>query len=263
MSGDTALGAAIAFAIAQVTTPAGVSGAVLLLPVQISILNVPSPGVTPTNLLYNVIATPGGLWRYWRTGALSGPLARTLLAGTLPGVVVGAVIRVEFLSGPKAFLVVIACVLLPLGSWLATIGAREPAASRADRARVSEHAIFALALVVGVVGGIYGIGGGSILSPLLLSLGYSVFDVAGAALAATFLTSVAGILTYQLLQLHQGGTIAPEWTLGLAMGAGGLAGGYLGARLQPRMPEAFIRRSLGLIVIAVAARYLFEGIGSL
>ena len=69
MSGDTALGAAIAFAIAQVTTPAGVSGAVLLLPVQISILNVPSPGVTPTNLLYNVIATPGGLWRYWRTGA--------------------------------------------------------------------------------------------------------------------------------------------------------------------------------------------------
>ena len=263
MSGDTGLGAAIAFAIALVTTPAGVSGAVLLLPVQVSILNVPSPGVTPTNLLYNVIATPGGLWRYWRTGALSGPLARTLLAGTLPGVVVGAVIRVEFLSGPKAFLVVIACVLLPLGSWLATIGAREPAASRADRARVSEHAIFALALVVGVVGGIYGIGGGSILSPLLLSLGYSVFDVAGAALAATFLTSVAGILTYQLLQLHQGGTIAPEWALGLAMGAGGLAGGYLGARLQPRMPEAFIRRSLGLIVIAVAARYLFEGIGSL
>jgi uncharacterized membrane protein YfcA len=263
MSGDTAVGAAIAFTIALVTTPAGVSGAVLLLPVQVSILNVPSPGVTPTNLLYNVIATPGGLWRYWRSGALSGPLARTLVAGTLPGVILGAVIRVEYLSGPRAFLVVIACVLLPLGSWLATIGARGPSTSGDDRARISERAIFALGLAVGVVGGIYGIGGGSILSPILLALGYSVFDVAGAALAATFLTSVAGILTYQLLQLHQGGAIAPEWTLGLAMGAGGLVGGYLGARLQPRMPETLIRRSLGLIVLAVAARYLFEGIGGL
>jgi uncharacterized protein len=263
MSGDTALGAVIAFAIALVTTPAGVSGAVLLLPVQVSILNVPSPGVTPTNLLYNVIATPGGLWRYWRTGALSGPLARTLVVGTLPGVVIGAVIRVEYLSGPKAFLVVVACVLLPLGSWLATVGARGPASPGHVRPPVPERTIFGLALVVGVIGGIYGIGGGSILSPLLLSFGYSVFDVAGAALAATFLTSVAGILTYQLLQLHQGGTIAPEWTLGLAMGAAGLAGGYLGARLQPRMPETLIRRSLGVVVIAVAARYLLEGIGSL
>jgi uncharacterized protein len=263
MSGDTGLGAIIAFAIALVTTPAGVSGAVLLLPVQVSILNVPSPGVTPTNLLYNVIATPGGLWRYWRTGALSGPLARTLVIGTLPGVVIGAVIRVEYLSGPRTFLVVVACVLLPLGSWLATLGARGPAASRPDRAPAPERAIFVLALVVGVIGGIYGIGGGSILSPLLLALGYSVFDVAGAALAATFLTSVAGILTYQLLQLHHGGTIAPDWTLGLAMGAGGMAGGYIGARMQRRVPEALIRRCLGVIVIAVAARYLLEGIGAI
>ena len=185
------------------------------------------------------------------------------MAGTLPGVVIGAVIRVEYLSGPKAFLVVVACVLLPLGSWLATVGARGPAVPRHDRARVSERTIFVLALAVGVVGGIYGIGGGSILAPLLLSLGYSVFDVAGAALAATFLTSLAGILTYQLLQLDRGGTISPDWTLGLAMGVGGLAGAYLGARLQPRLPEALIRRSLGLVVIAVAARYLLEGIGSL
>ena len=47
-----------AFAIAAVTTPAGVSGAVLLLPFQLSVLDTPSPSVTPTNLLYNVVATP-------------------------------------------------------------------------------------------------------------------------------------------------------------------------------------------------------------
>ena len=34
--------------VAAVTTPAGISGAVLLLPVQVSLLGVPSPAVTPT-----------------------------------------------------------------------------------------------------------------------------------------------------------------------------------------------------------------------
>jgi hypothetical protein len=57
---------AAAYAIAVLATPAGVSGAVLLLPFQVSVLGTPSPAVTPTNLLYNVVATPGALYRYWR-----------------------------------------------------------------------------------------------------------------------------------------------------------------------------------------------------
>ena len=46
------VGALCAFILALVATPAGVSGAVLLLPIQLSVLNVPSPAVTPTNLLF-------------------------------------------------------------------------------------------------------------------------------------------------------------------------------------------------------------------
>jgi uncharacterized membrane protein YfcA len=260
MSGNNVLGALLAFGIAVLTTPAGVSGAVLLLPVQLSILGTPSPAITPTNLLYNVIATPGGLFQYWRTGALRGGLAGTLVLGTLPGVVMGAVIRVEYLAGPQRFLVVVAAVLLPLGVWLATQGARHPDAAAGAR-RPSRVVVFGLALAVGVVGGIYGIGGGSILAPILLALGFTVYEVAGAALAATFLTSVAGVVTYELLQLRDGGTISPIWSLGLAMGAGGLAGGYLGARLQPRLPEALIRRGLGFLIVLIALRYLSEGVG--
>ena len=84
---------AAAYLIAVVTTPAGISGAVLMLPFQISVLATPSPSVTPTNLLYNVVATPGALYRYWRQGRL----ALVLIAGTLPGVVAGSVIRVKLL----------------------------------------------------------------------------------------------------------------------------------------------------------------------
>src|ERR1700683_3639631 len=100
--------------IAVLATPAGISGAVLLLPFQVSVLGTPSPSVTPTNLLYNVLATPGALYRYRRQGQTGGALTRQLLAGTLPGVIVVSVIRVEFLPGPRAFDAVIAVVLIPV-----------------------------------------------------------------------------------------------------------------------------------------------------
>jgi uncharacterized protein len=90
-----------AYAIAVLTTPAGISGAVLLLPFQISVLGTPSPTVTPTNLLYNVVATPGALYRYWRQKQTGGRLALVLITGTLPGVIAGSVIRVELLPGPR------------------------------------------------------------------------------------------------------------------------------------------------------------------
>src|SRR5258707_15337017 len=85
---------AAAFVIAAVTTPAGVSGAVLLLPFQVSVLGTPSPAVTPTNLLYNVVATPGAIWRYRQQGQTGGRLLLVLLAGKLPGPLPDAVIRV-------------------------------------------------------------------------------------------------------------------------------------------------------------------------
>lgn len=246
-------GALCAFVIALVTTPAGVSGAVLLLPVQMSVLGVPSPAVTPTNLLFNVLSTPGALWRFRRERRLLGPLTRLLVAGTLPGVVAGGFVRVTWLSDSQSFAYVASAVLLPLGLWL-ILGSQRIAPPRPERLR--RGPVWALALAVGVVGGIYGIGGGSLLAPILIALGFSVYEVAPATIAATFITSIAGIATYQILQVSHGGAIAPEWVLGAFLGVGGLAGSYCGALLQNRIPERSLRRLLGVIACVIAARYL-------
>jgi hypothetical protein len=254
-------GALLAFLLAFITTPAGVSGAVLLLPLQLSVLHVPSPSVTPTNLLFNVAATPGGLLRFAREHRLRAPLTRVLVAGTLPGVVVGAVLRVELLSGGRAFEVIVAFVLLPLGLWL-ILGAQRLDRPRPEPSRAGRRATWLLALLVGTIGGIYGIGGGSILAPVLIALGYSVYEVAPATLAATFLTSFAGIVTYQALQLLHHGDIAPQWVLGACLGIGGFAGSYCGARLQRHLPERSLRRLLGVVACLVAARYFQTGFSS-
>ena len=240
--------------LALLTTPAGVSGAVLLLPVQVSVLGVPSPAVTPTNLLYNIFSTPGALMRFAREGRMRAPLTGLLVAGTLPGVIIGAIVRVEWLSNSRDFEFVAAGVLLPLGLWL-LLGSQRIARPQPAESRRLRGGVWTLALVVGVVGGIYGIGGGSLLAPVLIALGFSVYEVAPATLAATFLTSIVGIATYQVLQLSHGGAIAPEWTLGVFLGAGGFAGSYCGARLQSRLPERGLRRLLGCVACLVAARY--------
>ena len=252
MLDDALLGAAITFCLATLSTPVGVSGAVFLVPVQVSILHTPSPAVTPTNLLYNLVAIPGALFRFHRERRLGGPLTRLLALGTLPGVIAGAIIRVEWLDGPEAFYLVIACVLAPLGAWLALATPRAP---RGAPGLSSRRRIAALAVVVGAVGGIYGIGGGSILGPVLVSLGFSVIEVAPAALTATFLTSLAGVATYLVLSIGAAGDIAPDWMVGIALGAGGLVGGYLGARLQGRLPERVLRRGLGVLAFVLGVRY--------
>lgn len=111
-----------------------------------------------------------------------------------------------------------------------------------------------MAAAVGWIGGIYGIGGGSILAPILIGSGRPATEVAPAALASAFVTSVAGIVTFTILSLHEHGSVAPTWPTGIALGIGGLAGAYTGARLRTRLPDALIRRLTGALVIAIGAR---------
>jgi uncharacterized protein len=184
-----------------------------------------------------------------------------LIAGTVPGVIAGSVIRVELLPGPRVFDIVVAVVLLPLGLWLALTRPPQAAEGTAEPARsIPPAALIGLALVVGCVGGIYGIGGGSILAPILIGSGRLPSQVAPAALASTFVTSVAGVVTFTILSVQEHGSVAPAWTTGIALGIGGLAGGYTGARIQSRIPDVLIPRLVGILVIAIGARYLWAGL---
>jgi uncharacterized membrane protein YfcA len=241
------------FVIALVTTPVGVSGAVFLLPVQLDLLKVPNPSVTPTNLLYNVVAGPGALLRH--RARLRGSLVGRMLSGTVPGVVVGACVRVWLVPDARAFRLVAALVLLALGGWLifrTLQQGTETSAVSPPRA----PALIALSFAVGVVGGVYGIGGGSILAPILVGRGMRVADVAPAALASTFVTSVAGAVAFAVLALGTDGSIAPDWTIGVAAGVGGLVGGYWGARWSHLAPERALRLLLGGVAIALAVTYV-------
>jgi hypothetical protein len=132
-----------------------------------------------------------------------------------------------------------------------------------DTFDVSFWGISALSFAVGIVGGIYGIGGGAIIAPFFVTVfGLPVYTVAGAALMGTFVTSVAGVAFYQAIApFYPTMSIAPDWRLGILFGIGGMAGMYLGARCQKFVPAKVIKWMLAGIIFFTALKYIAEFFG--
>jgi hypothetical protein len=280
----------VAFVVSFFTSMAGVSGAFLLLPYQMSVLGYVTPSVSATNQVYNIIGIPSGVYRYIRESRMVWPLTWAVIIGTLPGVFLGAWIRIFHLPDPKSFKLFAGFVLLYIGIQLVKDiirGGRDAALARKSKNKgpeggacvtdasfslrcveykfsgqtysFSPWGVLLLCFIVGVVGGVYGVGGGAIVAPFFVAIfKMPVYTVAGAALMGTFITSVAGALFYQMLDFTSLSKIAvaPDWILGSLFGIGGFGGMYLGARCQKYVPARAIKGILTLIIAATSANYI-------
>ncbi|MEN8151459.1 MAG: sulfite exporter TauE/SafE family protein [Planctomycetota bacterium] len=278
----------VALVVSFFTSMGGVSGAFLLLPFQVSVLGYTTPSVSATNHLFNVVAIPSGVYRYVREGRMVWPLTLAVIAGTLPGVFLGAIVRVVWLPDPGPFHLFVAAVLLFIGLRLArdVLRRREGASDRGNAGetspakvttatlavleyefagethRVSMPGVFFLSLVVGVVGGIYGIGGGAIMAPFLVSFyRLPVHTVAGAALMGTFVASAAGVAFYTAIApFFPDATVSPDWLLGTLFGVGGMVGMYAGARCQKYVPARAIKVLLTAIILLTATKCVLDAL---
>jgi uncharacterized protein len=230
--------------------------AFLLLPIQVQVLHVPSPEVSPTNLLFNVISAPAGAVAYYRARRLDIPLARALSAGTAPGVIVGALLRSTWLADATRFGIVAAIVLVGLGLRI-LIDALRP--TRPRRPREDLPPLWRLGIlftVAGLVGGVYGIGGAALVVPWLTTVErLPVAPVAGAGLVTTSVTSTIGLATFAVAAATGLGSASPpQWLPGIALGVGGVVGAAVGAQLQPRVPERLLRGVLAVAAIGAGVR---------
>jgi len=278
----------IACTISFFTSMAGVSGAFLLLPFQVSFLGFNSPAVSSTNHLYNIVAIPSGIYRFIKEGRMLWPLTWLVVIGTLPGVLAGVLIRITFLPSPEAFKMFVGFVLLYIGVKLSLdiLKSKEPkrkdVETNSTEFRISEtnlslkslkftfnginyqvntFSIICLSLIVGLIGGIYGIGGGAIIAPFFVTIyKLPVHTVAGASLMGTFITSATGVVFFQLLSISSFANtqnIAPDYRLGLLFGIGGAVGMYLGARAQRFFKANIIKTILTFALLFTAFKYIF------
>ena len=273
----------VAFTISFFTSMAGISGAFLLLPFQMSVLGFTTTSVTSTNFLFNVIGTPGGVYRYIKECRFAWPVALIIVVGIIPGVLIGYYIRIRFFPDPKSFKLFVGIVLLFVAlklikdAWTKSTGGQENSCSLEDRVdnvslefrktrfdfkkathSFSTGGMLGLAFAVGIVGGVYGIGGGSIIAPFCITFfKLPVYTIAGAVLLGTFTSSVAGVAFYSFIPVN-GAVAPPDWILGILFGAGGLLGMYFGAKMQKYISEKWIKLVLGIIVFIIAFRYILR-----
>ncbi len=251
-----------AFAISFFTSMVGISGAFLLLPFQMSVLGYVAPSVSATNLVFNLVAIPGGVWRYAREQRMDWRLAWIIAAGTLPGLLAGWWLRVHWLLDPPTFKLFVGLVLLGLALRL-LLKRRHHAASTAAPV-IAGHGwkpapVLSIALIIGVIGGAYGIGGGAIMAPVLVALfRLPIHGVAGATLFGTLVTSVAGVALYQFMPAPPGITTQPDWALGILFGLGGMAGMYAGARTQKHVPQRALEIGIALVLGTLASAYVLN-----
>ncbi len=273
-----------AFVISLFTSTAGVSGAFLLLPLQTALLGINTPSVSATNQLYNVIAIPGGVYRFARERKIIYPLLFIIAAGSVPGVVAGTLIRVRYLPDSRNFSLFAGLVLATLALKLLTdlfarrkktgaentnthivtdtrcSGARLLCTIDGQTIGLNWPALMAASLLVGLVGGIYGIGGGAFIVPILVAFTrFPIHAIAGAALASTLTTSIVAVAAFALLApLYPETVVEPNWKYGILFGLGGFLGIYCGARLQKFMPATIIKWIVTLCALLAAGKYIWR-----
>ena len=103
----------------------------------------------------------------------------------------------------------------------------------------------AIGLLAGLLSGLFGVGGGTVIVPLLvLVLAYDQRLAAGTSLAAIVPTATVGVISYAL-------TDSVAWIPGLILAAGAVVGAQIGTWLLPRVSLVALRWSFIAFLVAV------------
>jgi hypothetical protein len=184
-----------------------------------------------------------------RAGNLDRHVAALVIAGGVPGAVLGALAS-NRVSGPA--------LLAASGALLLLVGARvllpDPVghADRAARLRDRGPSVVALAFGVGLLSGLLANSGGVLLVPMcIVLLGLTAARATGTSIVA------AGALSIPTLLVHLGlGHV--DWAVAAVFALGMLPASVAGARLAERLPATRARQLFGVALVAFAAWFLLR-----
>lgn len=104
-------------------------------------------------------------------------------------------------------------------------------------------------VVIGVAASFTGLGGGFLMVPILLFLGYSAQKAVGTSFLAILVISISALLAHNKLA-------NVDYRLGVLLGVGGIVGAQVGARLVEHVSTAHFKKIFAVVLVALAA-YLF------
>ena len=197
----------------------------------------------PTALLLNVLVSLIAFISFYKAKHFKSTLLWPLIAGSIPFAFIGAIIPISD-SAYKRLLGVVLLLSIVRLIW-----------TKAEQALKPEPkwpVLFFIGAAIGLVSGMIGMGGGILLSPILLLMGWSTMKQTAAISAIfIFLNSIAGIAG----QLKTGFDLSSQiLSIIVFVLIGGSAGAYFGAG---KLPPKGMKYVLALVLVVAAGKLIF------
>lgn len=198
----------------------------------------------PTALLLNVFVSITSFIQFYRGGYFNWKIFWPLAIASVPMAFVGGLIPIETELYKKVLGLLL---LLPVARFL--LINKEPGEIRVDPSIALSLLIGA---VIGLLSGLIGIGGGIILSPLLLLLRWTDMKQTAAISALfIFVNSISGLMGQLIKGIH----LNTDMYLYVAIAfAGGIFGAYFGAL---KFNHKVLKYILAIVLLVAAYKLLF------
>ncbi|NOZ33749.1 MAG: sulfite exporter TauE/SafE family protein [Chlorobi bacterium] len=236
----------ISFVAAFIFSLGGVGAAIILIPILVS-FGIPVNVAKPVGLFYNTVSLTGASISNIKNKRLDFKIGIPIIIFSFLFAIIGAYVSQYF---SNRIILIIFIVFLLFSSFMFFFWKKkEKEAYRTDTPYFWLSGIGAFA---GLLSGLLGIGGGGIISPLMLMLGFNPKKIAAITAFVVPFSSFSGFLTYWSM-----GNV--DWKLLVIASAAGFAGATLGtAFMQKKLNPQSVKKILAVILLIMAIKLCWK-----
>ncbi len=247
MTLDLAL-AALFFVVAVLYATVGHGGASGYMAAMV-LLGVAPAAMKPTALVLNLLVAGIGTVRFARAGSLPLRKLAPFLAASVPAAFLGGTLHL----GAHGYKQVVGLVLLWSAVQLART-LRAPTAAAPPRLHLTLPVALVCGAAIGLISGLTGIGGGILLSPLVILTGWAQPREASGMATVFILANSAAGLAGNLASTSQLPAHMPMFAVTV------IVGGWIGSGLgSQRLPLRAIRGLLAVVLVTAGVKLLTDG----
>lgn len=198
----------------------------------------------PSALVLNIFVSSVALFSYFKNGHFQLKLLIPFIVTSIPVAFIGGAIT----ANPKTYKIILSIFLLIAIARMVF----QPKNSTNEIRKVNKFGAYMIGIFLGFFSGLIGIGGGIILSPIIILLKWGTVKQTAAVSAAFILVnSIAGLSG----QISQGIQLAPDIGYMLAAAiAGGSIGAYMGSF---KVTDTVLRYTLSAVLIFASFKLMF------
>ena len=232
----------ISFVAAFLFSLGGVGAAIILIPIMVS-LGIPINIAKPIGLFYNTVSLTGASISNIKNKRLDFKIGIPIIIFSFLFAIVGAWVS-QFIPS-NIILILFIGFLLFSGFMFLFHKKKEKEQYRTDRPYV---ALSLIGTIAGLLSGLLGIGGGGIISPLMLMLGFHPKKIAAITAFVVPFSSFSGFLTYWSM-----GSV--NWRILIIASVAGIGGATLGTLfMHKKLNPSTVKKVLAIILLLMAIK---------